>query len=578
MYRIANLDRMLVIMSILSIIGLSSIFSIDSEAVAGDGIPMLIKDHTLKTAYAGEPFKFIAELFDEDGVDQAMVEYWFEPEVIENRSMVNSGDNWTWSIVTPHTSNNLNYEFHFRDINGAWNETMWRSIQVIDAIPPVLDDDLTPDTASTGDEFTFSIEASDNVGLQAVFLEYWFGEGDRTNISMTGGDDYSFTLDIPVDSLETLYYFVGAIDTSALVYISDTSEVTITDDDPPTITGDLSIPGIVSCGDNCTISAVIKDNINLTEVKMEYWFTGGAKQEIVMEKTGTLFTCMVKITQDCTADLELQVIGTDSSGNVFRSSTEYVEIEDRTPPVIEPISDVYVNVSELFTITVVASDNVRIDSVEWSDSPIGSDDLTLSGSVAEEGVYLITVTITDDAGNYETATFSLYVRALEANDDPKEDSSGGAIFIAVIVVFLVIAVIGVVGFLIYKNKKDNEVPQEEEKKEEEEPFKKEKPEYENFSDVPMSVGEAHTAEHLEHKDLSYDDLYGANKSKQDNEPGQEPNVQQTPEGDQKQAQTEPEPATTPPQDTAEGEPQKAAVPPPQPNETEGAQAPTTDTK
>ena len=516
MYRIANLGRMLLIISILSITGLSSIFSINGEAVAGDGIPMLVTDHTQKTAFTGEQFTFTAELYDDDGIDQAMVEYWFGQEESVNKSMANSGDNWTWSIVIPHTSNNLNYEFHFKDTLGIWNKTMWRSIPVIDDIPPVLDEDLTPDTASTGDELIFSIEASDNVDLQAVFLEYWFGEEDHTNITMAGGDGYSFTLDIPDDSLVTLHYFVGAIDTSGLVSISDISEVTIEDNDPPTILGDISIPGIVSCGDNCTISAVIRDNIGLTEVKMEYWFTGGTKQEIPMEDSGPFYSCVIDITADCTSDLEFEVIAIDNSGNTFRSSIEYVEINDRTPPVIEPISDVYVNVSELFTITVVASDNVRIHSVEWSDSPIGSDDLTLSGSVAEEGVYLITVTVTDDAENYATATFNLYVRALEDNDDPVDASSnGGAIVIAIIVVLLIIAVIGIIGFLMYKKKKDNEVPQEEEKKEEEEkPFKKDKIEYENFSDVPMSVDEAHTAEHKEHKDLTYNDLYETSKGEE----------------------------------------------------------------
>ncbi len=570
MSRISMSGRILLIMSILSIIGLSSIFSIDSEAVTGDGMPMLVKDHTLKTAFTGEPFTFTSELYDEDGIDQATVEYWFGQEVSVNKSMANSGDNWTWSIIIPHTSNNLNYEFHFKDTLGIWNDTMWRSIPVIDAIPPVLDEDLTPNTASTGDEFIFSIEVSDNVGLEAVFLEYWFGEEDHTNISIAEGDEYSYTLDIPDDSLVTLHYFVGAIDTSDLVSISDISDVTISDDDPPTIVGDISMPGIVSCGCKFNVSAVIRDNIELTEVRMEYWFTGGTKQEITMEDEGPYYKCMIEITADCTSDLEFEVIAIDSSGNVFRSSTEYVDIEDRTPPVIEPISDVYVNVSEPFTITIVATDNIGIDSVKWSDSPIGSDNLVLSGSVEEEGVYLITVTVTDEAKNEETETFNLYVRAIKEEDITESDSMGGIIAIAVIVVLLILAVIGVVGFLIYKKKKDNEVPEDEEKEEEEEPFRKEIIKYEDYSDVPMSVDEAHTAEHKEHKDLLYNDLYG---TKEIEEPVQEPNGPDVPEGDQKQVEPEQETPQTPAQDAPKRDPPKAPDTPPQPADDKGTHTP-----
>ncbi|MCD6573662.1 MAG: right-handed parallel beta-helix repeat-containing protein, partial [Thermoplasmata archaeon] len=106
------------------------------------------------------------------------------------------------------------------------------------SILPSINDN-TPSTATTGDPFTFNASVVDNIGVSNVYVEYWYGTGSHTNVSMNNvaGDYYEYDITIP-DTLETLHYIISALDSSGNWNNTGIKDVTISDDDLPSLDAD----------------------------------------------------------------------------------------------------------------------------------------------------------------------------------------------------------------------------------------------------------------------------------------------------------------------------------------------------
>ncbi|WP_391200521.1 putative Ig domain-containing protein [Staphylococcus epidermidis] len=108
------------------------------------------------------------------------------------------------------------------------------------------------------------------------------------------------------------------------------------------------------------------------------------------------------------------VTTTDESGNATET-TFTINVEDTTKPTVEDIVDQKQEVNpEIDPIKIEAKDNsgqAVMNKVEGLPNGVTFDETTntISGTPSEVGSYDITVTTTDESGNSETTTFTIYV-------------------------------------------------------------------------------------------------------------------------------------------------------------------------
>ncbi|MDE4586284.1 putative Ig domain-containing protein, partial [Staphylococcus epidermidis] len=111
---------------------------------------------------------------------------------------------------------------------------------------------------------------------------------------------------------------------------------------------------------------------------------------------------------------DITVTTTDESGN-SETTTFTIYVEDTTKPTVEDIVDQKQEVnSEIDPIKIEAKDNsgqAVMNKVEGLPNGVTFDETTntISGTPSEVGSYDITVTTTDESGNSETTTFTIYV-------------------------------------------------------------------------------------------------------------------------------------------------------------------------
>ena len=70
--------------------------------------------------------------------------------------------------VPPDAAMDLNYIIWANDTSSNLSTSAMRVVKVVDNDMPILVTDLTPTSGTTGDQFTFTVEVMDNVGIGQI--------------------------------------------------------------------------------------------------------------------------------------------------------------------------------------------------------------------------------------------------------------------------------------------------------------------------------------------------------------------------------------------------------------------------
>jgi hypothetical protein len=158
------------------------------------------------------------------------------------------------------------YSIHARDVYGNWVSTGVREVYVIDNDLPVFGRSIASDTCSTGEEHFCAVQASDNIGIRNVMVEYSFEENELEYISLELADGYyRGSIPVPPDSIMDLVYRFIANDTSDNSVFTERVEIPTIDSIWPTIEPVANIT--VHEGRSVSIRIDAKDNINITEIE-----------------------------------------------------------------------------------------------------------------------------------------------------------------------------------------------------------------------------------------------------------------------------------------------------------------------
>lgn len=181
-----------------------------------DTKPTII-DTTDNRPYTGDPLEVTAEISDDNKVKDVWIEYKLTSAdgsiTSYNRSMKNS-DHYRYEIEIDDEAVYLRYTISAMDKSDNWNSTS-EGLKVIDnELPEVVD--ITSSTPLAGESFKITADITDNIKVEAAWLEYSVISKDESknyNKSMDHDGDYWYNINLRKNAT-ILDYTILAKDTS----------------------------------------------------------------------------------------------------------------------------------------------------------------------------------------------------------------------------------------------------------------------------------------------------------------------------------------------------------------------------
>ncbi len=235
-----------------------------------------------------------------------------------------------------------------------------------------------PVRGTTGDPLPVNVTVSDNVGVHSVWMEYWYhNESDRTSIpfTRTSGTSLSGTwqgnITPPPHSLQTIQYSICAKDRTGNINETLSVNLSITDNDPPTVedrTADHP-----TTGDTYEFTIWTEDNIGISNVSLEFFIDNASwnstvvvmePKDIIDMNNGTYVYDGYVAPLHNLPNVTYRFIVEDASGNVLTTNyTRTLVVDNDEPHDILDGSDKVAFTGDTFYVNVTAFDNIEVTGV-----------------------------------------------------------------------------------------------------------------------------------------------------------------------------------------------------------------------
>jgi uncharacterized repeat protein (TIGR01451 family) len=373
-----------------------------------DDIAPSFVDNTTPTSVAtGDPLTFSVGVTDNVGVQAVYVTYWYAGGDPVTATLTGEHHTYAHTIIVSDTLNPLYYRFIAQDTEGNLANTSSYSLTIRDEIPPVFGNDTTPTSVATGDPLTFSVGVTDNVGVQAVYVTYWYAGGGPVTATLTGEHHtYAHTI-IVSDTLNPLYYRFIAQDTEGNLANTSSYSLTIRDEIPP-VFGNDATPTSVATGDPLTFSVGVTDNVGVQAVYVTYWYAGSIPVTSTLVGSGGFYTLTIVISNTF-SPLYYRFFAYDDTGNSTTTET-YNVIPYSACTALNGV-----NINGLIQVTpglhtfeaIITPTQATIPITytwEWGDNTPATvrSASTATHAYTQEGFYTITLTVTNCGGGVVT--------------------------------------------------------------------------------------------------------------------------------------------------------------------------------
>ncbi len=263
------------------------------------------------------------------------------------------GDYYNSTInIPPGSTASITYDVTFNDAANNPNATGGTVITVTDNDAPASLTDTSDTSATTGETFTFEVDASDNIGIHEVHVVYWFGTGSPTNSTMSGTGPYNLDITIPSNSLDTLHYYFTISDEAGNWLVGTQEDITITDDEAATVSNEAS-DGSGKVGKAFRFQIDVSDNIGVSQVRVAYWFGDDESQKEFLELSETDGTYSGSITLDQSGTLHYYFEVDDIAGNTFESDEYSVNVASAPKEEEEEALNVLLLILPLIIIVII---------------------------------------------------------------------------------------------------------------------------------------------------------------------------------------------------------------------------------
>jgi len=374
------------------------------------------------TLSIGELGVFYANITENVGIDMVMFDFTINGIKNHNWSVTNRTDEiWTINVSLSMDIADIEYNFWAMDTSQNHIRTSNFSYQVTDTSEPRFGN-VWNSTLIAGSPAIFSINVTDNIGVQSVMFSYTLqtttrGVASFVNWSVNNrtGDSWEISFLLPAKTASIEYYFwctdVAGNSGRSAIYISSV--------------GDVENP-IANCGPDAqstNLSAIFmfdgtscSDNIGIVNYT---WFFNYEGKEIKLYGINPGFRFDIIETYLVT----LRV--TDAAGN-WDDDYFILSVLDNANPLAIAGEDITINQSENATFNAtLSSDNVGILNYVWTFQVNGTEYILYGPLVkfkfAAAGNYTINLTVIDERGNIGTDSFLVTVQIPVMDDDDDDD-------------------------------------------------------------------------------------------------------------------------------------------------------------
>ncbi|MGM0404827.1 MAG: NosD domain-containing protein [Thermoplasmatota archaeon] len=372
-----------------------------------DQSPSLDEDNSPVNGTTGDLYTFNITASDDFEVGSVNVS-WTHGSISGNVALTYDGNGtWSGSITLDDSLSDMIYRVQVNDTSGNYVRGSKQTVAVEDNDDPILEADNSPNTGTTGDEYTFDITASDNIEVESVNVTW--SHGDLSGkLALTDDGDGTWSGIITLDnSLDDLTYEIEVNDTSGNSVRGSEQTVTLTDDDIPTLDTDDS-PDTGTTGDTFDFDISASDNIAVSSVNVS-WSHGSANGNKALTLENGHWIGNVTL-DDALEDLTYQVQVNDTSGNHMIGGLQNVTVSDVYAPTADAGSDIHIDEDTQITLDGSdSSDNVGIVSYTWTIDGDEFDGEMLDHMFDQPGDYNVKLNVTDETGNYDTDTVDVTV-------------------------------------------------------------------------------------------------------------------------------------------------------------------------
>ncbi len=367
---------------------------LNETLVEDNDAPSLDIDNSPDNGTTGDSYTFNITASDNIEVGSVNVN-WSHGASSGNLVLTDDSDgSWSGTITLDDSLDYLIYRIQVNDTSGNSVSGEEQTVSVIDNDAPSFMDD-SPDSGTTGDSYSFDINATDNIAVESVNVTWSHGVLS-SNLALTEDSDGTWSGSIFTDdSLDNMTYKVQVNDTSGNFVRGSEQYVVISDNDSPTADpgDDKTVDEDVAVTFDGSASS---DNIGVTNY---IWNIEGTEYE----------GQTVEHTFDQPGEYTVMLNVTDEAGNHDIAAIT-VTVTDVTDPMADAGSDINVTLNESFTLDGSASsDNVGIVNYTWvidGEKYFGAE---IDHSFSEIGTYVFTLNVTDEAGNFDTDTVNVTV-------------------------------------------------------------------------------------------------------------------------------------------------------------------------
>ncbi|MGA1821149.1 MAG: TIR domain-containing protein [Thermoplasmatota archaeon] len=238
--------------------------------VCSVGVKDIIKptyaDNSKSSGSTGDQYFLDIEASDNIGIKWVNIT-WSHGELgSENIGLDDDGDGtWSMKIAADDSTDALTYTVTFTDTSGNSIKSAIRSVTIIDNDYPTFTDGSSEEGYS-GSDYVVEVEASDNIGIDKIYLTWSHGSLGGSDQVMTALGEGIWRITIQLDdSREKLSYSVSVLDLSGNILNGTENVITVTDNEQPSIK-DLDDATIYS-GSRFSLSVEAEDNVGIKEIK-----------------------------------------------------------------------------------------------------------------------------------------------------------------------------------------------------------------------------------------------------------------------------------------------------------------------
>ncbi len=369
------------------------IVNYENKVHVNDNDNPTFSDHMMVpgTPETGEVSAFTVKVFDNIGFDDKLVKLYFSDITDETyRSVVMEllmFDTFHCEIIVPDYFSEMFYYFQAVDEYGNIGNSTIFTLEVYDDTPPVFISDQSKSFATTGDNYTIELILKDNVGMDHVIIEYWYGSEKSTEIILNiegeglGTEQICWNnITIPLNSLEHLLYRYNFRDKEGNWWTSGPSaivEIILKDNDPPEVNSYMEY--LPTTGDPFHFSINITDNIDGFYIVEAYLLWTYANDWDNFTNLTLSFDSAQKrwnsssfnIQQNSLEMLNFSIRALDGSGNWMIFNHASFVLDNDRPEMISDQTASAGTTGDPITFSLTARDNIDVTSVDLSLSFVG---------------------------------------------------------------------------------------------------------------------------------------------------------------------------------------------------------------